>query len=145
AGGKSLWWKWRATVSGLVTIQTAGSSFDTLLAVYVGPPLANLTLIAASDDTPGLVTAEVTFTATAGTDYLIAVDGFDGACGSIELELITGGPRLGQVRLLPGGGIMVGIEGELGRSYVVEGSSDLAIWAPVAAVQNNTGTLHFVD
>jgi hypothetical protein len=73
------------------------------------------------------------------------VDGFDGACGSIELQLIASAPRLGQVRVLPGGGLMIGIEAELGRSYVVEGSSDLVIWGAVAAVENSAGTLHFVD
>jgi len=145
AGGKSVWWQWRATLSGLVTIQTAGSSFDTLLGVYVGHSLSNLTLIVSSDDTPGSVTAEVTFPAMAGTNYLIAVDGFRGACGSIVLQVITGAPRLGPVKALPGGGLRIGIEGELGRSYLIEASSDLAIWQPVAAVENANGILQFVD
>ena len=36
AGGKSVWWTWTAPSDGTVTIDTAGSSFDTLLAVYTG-------------------------------------------------------------------------------------------------------------
>ena len=34
--GKSLWWKWTAPGSGQVFLTTAGSKFDTLLAVYTG-------------------------------------------------------------------------------------------------------------
>jgi hypothetical protein len=145
AGGKPVWWQWTATVSGLVTIQTAGSSFDTLLGVYVGPSRSNLTLIASGDDTPGSLTAAVAFPAIAGTNYLIVVDGFDGACGSIVLEIISGAPRIGPMKVLPGGGLGIGIEGELGRNYVVEGSSDLANWEAVAALENTTGNLQFVD
>src|SRR5436190_5408167 len=36
SGGKSVWWSWQAPVTGSVAISTAGSSFDTLLAVYTG-------------------------------------------------------------------------------------------------------------
>src|SRR5262245_44253972 len=35
-GGASVWWQWTATASGQTTIDTEGSSFDTLLGVYIG-------------------------------------------------------------------------------------------------------------
>src|SRR5207248_174267 len=38
-GGASLWWSWTATKSGSVTIRTTGSTFDTLLGVYIGDEL----------------------------------------------------------------------------------------------------------
>ncbi len=145
AGGKPVWWQWTATLSELVTIQTAGSSFDTLFGVYVGSSRSNLTLIASSDDTPGSLTAAVIFAAIAGTNYQIVVDGFDGDCGSIVLQIIAGSPQLGAVKVLPGGGLRIGIEGELGRSYVVESSSDLVVWDAVAVVENSDGILQFVD
>src|SRR4029077_8875762 len=34
AGCKSLWWSWRSPASGKATVDTFGSSFDTLVAVY---------------------------------------------------------------------------------------------------------------
>jgi len=144
-GGKPVWWQWQATVSGLVTIQTAGSSFDTLLGVFVGPTHSNVTLVASSDDTSGSLAAEVTFPATAGTNYLVVVDGFDGACGSVVLQVITGASRLGPVRVLGESEVTISIDGELGRGYLIEASSDLASWTPVAAVENSTGTLQFGD
>src|SRR5262245_52493047 len=43
-GGRSVWWTWTAPADGAVTISTAGSSFDTLLAVYTGNSIGNLRL-----------------------------------------------------------------------------------------------------
>jgi hypothetical protein len=144
-GGKPVWWEWQATASGLVTIQTAGSSFDTLLGVFVGPTHSNVTLIASGDDTLASLAAEATFPATAGTNYLIVVDGFDGACGNIVLQIITGAPRLGPVKVLSEGEVTISINGELGRGYLIEASSDLASWEALAAVENSGGTLQFGD
>jgi RHS repeat-associated protein len=87
AGGKSVWWKWTATAGGTVTIDTAGSSFDTLLAVYTGSAVNALTSIVSNDDVSNKVlTSKVSFTAVAGTTYRIAVDGYGGASGSITLN-----------------------------------------------------------
>ena len=86
-GEKSVWWSWTPIVTGPATINTAGSDFDTLLAVYTGTALTNLTLIAENDNEPnGAATSEVTFNATAGTTYQIAVDGAFGAEGQIVLN-----------------------------------------------------------
>jgi hypothetical protein len=62
-----------------VTVNTHGSAFDTTLAVYTGSALASLTKVAENDDTSSTDhTSTVTFTATAGTRYLIQVDGYTG-------------------------------------------------------------------
>jgi len=88
-GGKSVWWTWTAPASGTVTMDTLGSSFDTLLAVYTGTSVSALTAVASNDDSPagGTVTSKVSFAATAGTQYQIAVDGYQGASGSITFHL----------------------------------------------------------
>lgn len=89
AGGGSVWYQWQAPSSGSVTIDTAGSNYDTLLAVYTGgTSVGNLTPIVSNDDvSPGsVITSTVTFTATAGTVYKIAVDGWGGARGNIVLN-----------------------------------------------------------
>src|SRR5689334_5021671 len=49
-GGSSLWWTWTAPESGTFSASTAGSSFDTLLAVYLGSSLSNLMAVASNDD-----------------------------------------------------------------------------------------------
>jgi hypothetical protein len=76
--------------SGPVTLTTAGSSFDTALGVYRGTAVNALTQVAANDDEnarTGVYTSKVTFNAVAGTTYQIAVDGYQGATGSITLKL----------------------------------------------------------
>jgi glucose/arabinose dehydrogenase len=86
AGGKSLWWNFLAPSNVAVKISTAGSSFDTLLAVYTGNAVNALALVASNDNTAG-VTSEVTFNASANTLYRIAVDGKNGASGNIQLAV----------------------------------------------------------
>jgi hypothetical protein len=89
AGGHSVWYQWTAVDTKPVTIDTIGSTFDTLLGVYTGSSVSALTTVASNDDIiPGTNTASrVTFNATAGVVYNIAVDGFNGATGSIVLTL----------------------------------------------------------
>lgn len=86
SGGRSLWWKWTASYNGSVTVTTAGSSFDTLLGVYTGTNLATLTTLASNNNAPSLNTSAVTFTAATGTVYQIAVDGFGGVSGTVNLN-----------------------------------------------------------
>jgi V8-like Glu-specific endopeptidase len=82
AGGASVWWTWTAPASGEATIDTFGSTFDTLLAVYTGTSFQG---IAANDDAGGTLQSSVIFPATAGTLYRIAVDGYGAATGPIQL------------------------------------------------------------
>lgn len=90
-GGRSVWWSWNAPFSGSVVITTAGSDFDTLLAVYTGTTVSSLTLVAANDqdftDPMGGDASRVKFDALTGTTYHIVVDGFSGASGSIVLSI----------------------------------------------------------
>jgi len=72
----SLWSKWTAPGAGTMTINTLGSNFDTVLAVYTGVPLRSLTKIAGNNDAGvGLTYSSVRFQAVAGTAYYIVVDG----------------------------------------------------------------------
>jgi uncharacterized repeat protein (TIGR01451 family) len=86
-GGKSVWWSWTAPSSGVASIETHGSNFDTLLAVYTGTALSSLVYVAANDnDGSADNTSGVSFVAEAGTTYQIAVDGVNGATGLILLN-----------------------------------------------------------
>jgi hypothetical protein len=95
AGGKSVWWAYDAQVSGPVRISTAGSNFDTLLAVYTGASVNALTLIQQNDDFNGTAQSEVTFYARAGTTYWITVDGYNKGLGA-DQGTIQLSPRRGR-------------------------------------------------
>ena len=86
SGGASVWWTWTAPATGEVTFDTHGSNFDTLLAVYTGASLNRLTEVASNDDTDGSLQSEVSFAVERGQAYHIAVDGYGGATGVIELN-----------------------------------------------------------
>ncbi len=83
---KSIWYRWTAPTNGNVTIDTVGSNFDTLLAVYTGSSVASLTLVTNNDNSGSLLTSRVVFNATVGTTYQIAVDGAFGAYGNVTLN-----------------------------------------------------------
>ncbi|PTX90942.1 PQQ-binding-like beta-propeller repeat protein [Opitutus sp. ER46] len=75
AGGTSLWYRWTAPQSRRYQIGAVSAEFDPILGVYTGSTLASLAAVATNDNLSSFGTAAVcTFTATAGTTYLIAVD-----------------------------------------------------------------------
>ncbi|MGO9313739.1 MAG: hypothetical protein ACLQBD_31080 [Syntrophobacteraceae bacterium] len=102
-GGHSVWFTWTAPSSGWFSFDTQGSTFDTLLAVYAGTAVNQLSAIAynvnngSPDNANGL-----TFYAQTGTIYQITVDGYNGAVGNYVLNWGTssvapvGVPALGQ-------------------------------------------------
>ncbi len=82
----SAWWKWTAPKSGEVTFNTYTSSIDTTMAAYRGIFISSLTKLDSNDDSGGTYQSEITFLVTAGTDYFIAVDGYNGEEGDITLS-----------------------------------------------------------
>jgi hypothetical protein len=86
--GNSVWWRWRVPSSGNVTISPASNSYAPVVAVYTGPVVSNLTAVASSP------AGAVTFNATEGTIYHIAVDGTGGWEGPFQLNLVLSTIRL---------------------------------------------------
>lgn len=77
SGPASVWWEWIPDHDASVTISTLGSSFSTELAVYTGSSVSAVSLVANDANT-------VNFFATAGTQYYIDVDGYNGGNGPAE-------------------------------------------------------------
>ncbi len=82
----SVWFRWTANADSKVQVSTANSTFDTVLAVYEGASLATLTQLASNDNAGGLQSL-VTFSASTGQSYYIAVAGKAGAEGTIALSI----------------------------------------------------------
>ncbi len=83
----TVWYLWQAPSSGSAVFTTAGSDFDSVIAVYTGTSIGALTRLAFNDDAQaGVVTSSVSFSATAGAVYRIAVDGWGGDTGNIKLN-----------------------------------------------------------
>jgi hypothetical protein len=78
-GENTVWYNWTAPSSGQVNLDTCTSSFDTTLAVYTGSALGTLSQVDSDDDscdTPNGAGSRLSFNATAGTTYRIAVGGY---------------------------------------------------------------------
>ncbi len=80
-GGLSVWWTWTAESDGLLTLSTTGSvdefdaPLDTVLAVYTGVAVNDLSAVVSNDqDTTGTGTSFAQLLATSGVTYYIAVD-----------------------------------------------------------------------
>jgi hypothetical protein len=86
-GGHSLWYRWQAPYAGDLTLSTDGSTFDTLLAIYIGTSLTNLFEVASNDDAfTGTGYSLVLARVQANQVYFIAVDGLGGDAGDIALS-----------------------------------------------------------
>jgi alpha-tubulin suppressor-like RCC1 family protein/subtilisin family serine protease len=87
AGGRSVWWQWTAPSTGVATVTTDGSLFDTTLGIYVGSSVTSLTAVASDNDSGEGTRSQASFAAVSGTTYRIAVDGFSGTSGNVSLGL----------------------------------------------------------
>lgn len=87
-GGNSVWYTVQATNNGTLYVNTDGSSFNTVLAAYVGPGYSYATLTnVACDNNSGLdgLDSRISFMATSNTIYYMAVDGVSGASGTVVI------------------------------------------------------------
>ena len=85
----NIWYCYTATCTGDVTVSLAGSSYDTMLAVYDGCecyPSSN-DLIECNDDAGATYQSEITFAATADNQYLIEVGGYGSETGAGLLSI----------------------------------------------------------
>ncbi len=90
-GEGSVWYSWTAPSSGALTVDTAGSNFNTVLGVFTGDSIGALTRVASNDDANGLRTSRATVRVQAGTTYRIVVDGYSPSdSGSVNLDLSLG-------------------------------------------------------
>ncbi|MGN6385482.1 MAG: PPC domain-containing protein, partial [Verrucomicrobiota bacterium] len=151
-GGKSIWWNWVAPANGNVTLTTAGSAFNTLLAVYTGDSVSNLSYIASDNNSGGVTNRSIVqFTATAGTVYRIAVDGYNGASSRINLALQLDGtvatpPEVHGIARLSDGTAQFGLQGAPNQTYSFEATTDFKTWVPVGSIQtDSTGAGSFTD
>ena len=89
----NIWYVYMATCSGNATVSLCGSQFDTKLAVYNGancyPTQARL--IGCNDDASCGYQSELTFSVTAGNQYLIEVGGYASLTGQGVISVTCDG------------------------------------------------------
>lgn len=89
SGGAPQWFAYLADKDGRVYLDTNGSDYDTILAVYTGDGISYDTLVeVAYDDNSGLdgVDSALQFNAVSGGVYFIVVDGLNATTGNVVLN-----------------------------------------------------------
>lgn len=150
SGGRSVWYRWTAPLSGAVLLDTCTSSFDTLLAAYRGDSVTALTPIAASDDACDLG-SRIAFQVNSGEEYRIAVDGFEGAVGTFTLrwQALTAASNdaFASAQPLSGSngqatGSNLGATSEPGEPRHLDGAGGQSIWYSWTAPSSATATIN---
>ena len=92
-GGASVWWTFTAPYDGVLSIRTVNTKVDTIMAIYQGNRMSNLSLINSNDDddflkdldgNPGF--SRIDQALLKGATVRIAVDGFGGGNGEIGVS-----------------------------------------------------------
>ncbi len=96
-GGAPVWFTYVTPTNGAMLIDTTGSSFNTLLGVFIGPgnSFATLTGIGAGYTTNRLLNGQPQVfipDAPRGQTNYIVVDGYHGASGTVHLSINLGDP-----------------------------------------------------
>ena len=148
-GGSSEWVTLVAQADGELMVTTAGSSYDTILAIYQLTPTNPIPqLIDCNDDSvPNVVlTSELTIPIKAGDTNTILVDGKYGASGMLMLSYSLIGPT----SLIPTGvndlgALGVQVLGYPGMKFRIESSTDLSNWTPLVTTNSAEGLFDYSD
>jgi len=73
AAFRSVWYKYTALGSNVLTVDTATSNFDTVLSIWTGVTPGALTQVGCNDDFGGPTTSRLVLNTTAGLTYFIRV------------------------------------------------------------------------
>ncbi|HSA00341.1 MAG TPA: hypothetical protein P5055_06330, partial [Candidatus Paceibacterota bacterium] len=96
-GGHSVWYYWRAPSNGDLRLTTDGSTYDTLLALYVGSSMTNLIALTSNDDAfEQSKYSELVYGVISNQLYYIAVDGYGSDSGDMRLQYAFVPPAPGQ-------------------------------------------------
>ena len=142
---KSVWWDWSAPSNTFVSVDTFGSTFDTILAVYTGTSVGSLTKVASDNKAQGVDQSRLGFMATTGTTYRIVVDGQSGNEGDISLTIT---PLLEPVMSVfdraGTNNFTVSFATSTNEAYGLWESTNLVDWTVFTNI-NSTSTLSTID
>lgn len=82
---RSVWYKYTPSKSGLLTVNTFGSNYNTILSVYTGT-CSSFTPLFCNDDAGGSQ-SQLIFTVISGTTYYFMVTSHSGAEGTLKFNL----------------------------------------------------------
>ncbi len=146
-GGASYWFSYMPPDSGQLFLNTHGSSYDTVLAVYTatGPTYSNLVSVACDNNsgTNGF-TSRVDFPATAGTPYYVVVDGVNAASGNVQLNYALLLPVTLENPVM-GNSFRFHVTATPSYPVTIQHSADLQAWTSMLTTNTASGSFDFLD
>ena len=98
-GFKNVWYRYTPGTTAPVNVDALGTDYDTYIAIWTGPNIGSLTLVACDDDNDAGYQSQMVFNANAGTTYYIEVAQFSCTQGpGCSPETPTGGNLTVHVR-----------------------------------------------
>ncbi|MDB6032819.1 MAG: hypothetical protein JWM16_3157 [Verrucomicrobiales bacterium] len=146
-GGASTWVKLLAEETGTVFLNTDGSSFDTLLAIYSRSANGTLQMLACDNNsgTNGK-TSSLNIPVQGGTTNFIVIDGVNGAMGTLVLNysLVTK-PQLVSLGKTLAGAYHLQVIGHAGMKFNLQQSSNMVNWSNLLTTNSLISTFDFID
>jgi CSLREA domain-containing protein len=85
--GRTVWYRYNSVnAGGILRIDTAGSTFDTVITVFTGASTESLSYLLCNDDNGTQISSFVEFAPQANTNYFVMVSGNNGAFGQLKLN-----------------------------------------------------------
>lgn len=147
-GGASVWYYYIAPTNGTLHVDTLGSDYDTVLAVYTGPgtEFATLQLVACDNNSgPDGMTSQVNFPATNDTVYFIAVDGVNGATGTLRLNYRLLLSMVLTQQVAAAGTFSFQVHATPNYPFTLQRSHDLTNWISLLTTSTPSGTFTYLE
>jgi hypothetical protein len=146
-GGASYWFSYAPPASGELYLNTDGSSYDTVLAVYsaTGPTYADL-VPEACDNNSGTNgrTSSLHFTATGGVNYYVVVDGVNAATGTVRLNYKLLVPLLISNAAMTNS-FAFRVTATPSYPFTIQRSSNLQSWSSILTTSSVSGSYNYLD
>jgi hypothetical protein len=146
-GGASYWFSYTPPASGQLFLNTDGSSYDTVLAVYTttGPTYADLVSVACDNNsgTNG-VTSSLNFPASGGVDYYIVIDGVGAATGTVRLNYKLLVPMVISEAALTNS-FRFRVTATPNLPFTIQRSPNLGSWTSILTTNSASGIYDYLD
>ena len=90
---RDVWYAYRAPCTGILTVDSSGSGYDTVLSAHSGCPGTTANQITCNDDAFfGVNWSQISLSVNKGSLYYIRVSGYNGLFGNYQLHSVLGPP-----------------------------------------------------
>jgi hypothetical protein len=146
-GGASYWFSYVPPASGQLFLNTDGSSYDTVLAVYTATGTAYSNLVEqACDNNSGTngLTSSLNFAAAGGVTYYMAVDGVGAATGLVQLNYKLLVPMTISDAALTNS-FRFRVTATPFLPFTIQRSSNFSTWSTALSTNTATGIYDYLD